>query len=105
MNTSAFPNCCGAYILSQFSNTQNAIYRNPTTPEDVDAFLKRVCPDTITKSYVAILNDAQRNVLKDTFRANGFRRVSRFWHSDHRNFCYYYIKNPITPENAKPEVI
>lgn len=105
MNSCQFPNCCGAKIVKDFGGTINAIYDRKYTVEEIDLFLKMNAPDDSPVSYIAILNDAQRNKFKNVFRDNGFKMKSKFWHRNHNNFCYYYIKNPPTPKNAKAIIV
>lgn len=89
-----FENCCRALILSGLGgNTNTAVYGGYETPESVEKYLTELTYPT--RSVVAIINDTQRNngVGKLLYKY-GFRMKNKFWHENHRTYCYYYIKNP-----------
>ncbi len=93
MKVNETPGCCAVKILSNFGHT---IQQN-TNPDlnEIDSFLKQQIKWYSDKSLLIFVNQEQNKKIRPILISNGFRCVSKFWHSSHNNYVFYYIKNPV----------
>ena len=105
MNTSGFPNCCGAVVHTNFGHTtSNAaeLFQQPSRPDaaKITAYLLDQHRCYGSKAFqLVILNEDQYKAVGPAFEQNGYSVVSMSYYYGHKQTLRLLVKTSSeTPE-------
>lgn len=92
MHILSFPLCCGANILADFGNTQNALNKTKYTPKEIEDFIKNREGGNLSFSMI-VLNEEQKMIMKLILRKYHYRCIGKdLFHPSHNSHLYIYIR-------------
>lgn len=88
-----FPLCCGAYILTDFGNTDESMGTSSRlSTSSVLSFISQAIKDYYRSAFlIAILNEEQHDVLGSTFEEAGFERVTEGYTPNYSYDLHLYV--------------